>query len=100
MAARKALSFNERMAAARHAAGLSLQDVGFELRQLLPKAMWVSVATLNRLELNTSEAKADPFLVVCRLHSLIRSMSATETAEIAASRHDVARPSEGGDDGA
>lgn len=56
--------FNERMAAARYNAGLSLMDVAFELRRLLPKSMWVSPPTLNRLEHNTPEDRADPFLVI------------------------------------
>ena len=63
--------FNERVRSARDAAGLSLMDVAFEVRLRLPRAMWVSVPTLQRLESTRDETQVDP-LLVCFLAGLYR----------------------------
>lgn len=57
-------TFGTRMREAREAKALTLVDVVVELRARLPRSMWVSQATLQRMEAGgTTEQKADPFLV-------------------------------------
>ena len=56
-------TFNERMKQARDEAGLSLMDTVFELRGLLPRSMWISVPTLQRIESEKDETNVDAFLV-------------------------------------
>lgn len=55
--------FHKRLNTARTEAGLTQADVVYELRQLMPKPMWIGQSTLHRLETKTSEQKADPFLI-------------------------------------
>lgn len=48
----------------REAAGLSLSEATFQLRSVLPKALWCSLETVRRMENGrTTEDKADPVLV-------------------------------------
>lgn len=50
------------MRAAREAAGLTLQDATFAVRQLLPQPLWISQSTIQRMEAGRiTEDKADPF---------------------------------------
>ncbi len=56
--------FASRMRSQREAAGFSLSEATFELRSVLPKALWCSLETIRRMENGrTTEAKADPVLV-------------------------------------
>lgn len=57
------LTFNQRMRQARNNAGMSLSDAMTEVRMRMPRPMWVTDATIGRLEIDRPEAKADPFLL-------------------------------------
>lgn len=53
-------TFGSRLRAARESAALTQQDVVFEVRQHLPRPMWISQTKLQRLESGAiPETKAD-----------------------------------------
>lgn len=78
----KSKTFHGRLREARNNVGLSLVDVEFEIRQLLPKPLWVGYSTLSRLETKTAEEQADPFLigVLARIYG-VPTAALSEVAE-------------------
>lgn len=76
-------NFNARIKQARIQAGMSLDDVFYEVRSQLPAVMHVSRATLGRLEKDVPETKADPFLVqfLCTLYGIPVADVSPSTAE-------------------
>lgn len=58
------MDFPKRMKRARVAAGLSLVEAAYRIRQWLPEADWVGYDVIRRIEAgSTAEAKADPLLI-------------------------------------
>lgn len=76
-------TLGSRLRTAREAKGLSLLDAMTEVRSLLPRSMWVTDATIRRLEVGeTPEAKADPVLLatLCAVYGV----KVSEMSEVAA----------------
>lgn len=66
----KGATFSERMLEARKGAGMTLQNVVFEMTRLLPEPMRGSPEKVRRLETTATEANCDIHLVefLCRLY--------------------------------
>jgi transcriptional regulator with XRE-family HTH domain len=83
-------TFEQRLKAAREAAGLAQEDVAFEARLRLPEPMWIKQVKVSRLERGViGEEKADPF-EVCFLASLYGVPTST-ISEVAAERMEAVR---------
>ena len=84
----KQSTFNQRMRAAREKAGLSLQGAVVEACMQLPtaRAVWVSPATVRRLEIDIPEEKANPVTVavLARVYGIeLKKLSPLIAAEVA-----------------
>ena len=66
------MTFNQRIKQAREDADLALDDVLVAVRTQLPAVLHVGRSTIGRLEKETPETKADPFLVqfLCTLYGV------------------------------
>lgn len=57
-------TFGARLRAKRKAAGLSQSDVEYELRSLLPRALWIDQSKISRFESDkVSEDEVDPYAI-------------------------------------
>jgi transcriptional regulator with XRE-family HTH domain len=63
-------NYHQRLRAAREAAGYTLDDVLTEMRTRLPRALWTSKGTLQRIETEVAEDRVDIHLVafLCALY--------------------------------
>lgn len=75
-------AFNDRMRRARKDSGLSIETVVITIHKLMPEPMACKATTIQRLETETPEAKADPFLLA--VLATIYGVRVSDLSEIAA----------------